>query len=187
MMYLLRMGAKPRSGARYVAFLRGMNLGGRRISNEELVEHVAAMGLQNPQAFLASGNIIFDSPGSSLELEARLAAHLERSLHYPVPVFLRSRLEVMQLEALSLFADATSGGKPQIIFLRKPPPPAASRELKALAPKGETLVIREREIHWLPAGGLSESELDIKAIEKIAGTTTIRTENTVRRIAQRFL
>ena len=47
---------------RYVAFLRGMNLGRRRIKNDELCACFADMGfLVRPPRSSPSGNIIFDA------------------------------------------------------------------------------------------------------------------------------
>ena len=46
---------------RYVAFLRGMNLGRRRVKNPELCAAFEDIGFTNVSAFLASGNVIFDA------------------------------------------------------------------------------------------------------------------------------
>jgi uncharacterized protein (DUF1697 family) len=43
----------------YVAFLRGMNVGGHRLSNGELRAHFAAMGFADVATFRASGNVVF--------------------------------------------------------------------------------------------------------------------------------
>ncbi len=57
--------------ARYAAFLRGMNLGNRRITNDELCRALAGLGLDSPAAFLASGNVVFGSDETS---SARLSS-----------------------------------------------------------------------------------------------------------------
>ena len=48
--------------ARHVAFLRGMNVGGHRITNDALVGHVAALGFVDVRTFRASGNVILGAP-----------------------------------------------------------------------------------------------------------------------------
>ena len=77
---------------RYVAFLRGMNLGKRRITNKELIGHFEAMGLEDVATFRASGNVVFVDPAGETEakLQARLEAELDERLGYGVAVFLRS-------------------------------------------------------------------------------------------------
>ena len=76
---------------RYVAFLRGMNLGRRRIKNGELCACFADMGFSSVAAFLASGNVIFDAAlDDPASLSARIESGLRQALHYDVPTFLRS-------------------------------------------------------------------------------------------------
>ena len=40
-----------------------------------------------------------------------------------------------------------------------------------------------RELYWLPRGGISESDLDLKALDAALGPTTIRTKGTIDQIA----
>ena len=47
--------------ARYVAFLRGMNLGNRRIKNHELRAEFERLGFEEVATFRASGNVVFGS------------------------------------------------------------------------------------------------------------------------------
>ena len=81
---------------RYVGFLRGMNLGGRRIKNEELRRHFEEIGLEEVATFRASGNAVFATPKREAEgkLAQRVEAELGERLGYEVPVFLRRIEEV---------------------------------------------------------------------------------------------
>src|SRR4051794_17108843 len=78
--------------ARYVAFLRGMNLGGRRITNEDLQAAFEQLGLGGVATFRASGNVVFDGPDGvdGADVSAKIEAGLAEALAYEVPVFLRS-------------------------------------------------------------------------------------------------
>jgi uncharacterized protein (DUF1697 family) len=172
---------------RYVAFLGGMNLGGRRITNEELRAHFEALGCADVATFRASGNVIFGADGEELAaLTARLEAGLRESLGYEVPVFLRSGDEVRRAAASEPF-DAklveASAGKLQVALLREAPSPSARKKAMALSTDDDRLAIEARELYWLPRGGISESELDLKAIGAILGPTTIRTKGTIDQIA----
>lgn len=176
---------------RYVAFLRGMNLGKRRIKNEELRRHFEAMGLEEVATFRASGNVIFAVPGREAEskLAARVEAELDERLGYDVPVFLRSEKEIAAVAALEPFPAAKvkeSKGKLQVSFLKKKPTVAAKKKVLALAGDEDLLTIEGRELYWLPSGGLLESDLDLKAIEKLLGADTRRTMGTVEQIAAKF-
>ena len=176
---------------RYVAFLRGMNLGGRRITNDDLRAHFEALGCEDVATFRASGNVIFDSDGESpADLAARLEIGLGESLGYEVPVFLRSAKEVSAIAAHQPF-DAkligASRGKLQVALLAKMPSAAAAKRALSMSTDADRLAIERRELYWLPEGGMSDSELDLKAIAAALGPTTIRTKGTIDQIAAKYL
>jgi uncharacterized protein (DUF1697 family) len=176
---------------RYVAFLRGMNLGGRRIKNEELRRHFEEMGFKEAATFRASGNVIFGTPKREAEskLAARVQAELGERLGYDVPVFLRSDEEVAAVAAQEPFdrkAVEQSNGKLQVSLLKKKPTAAARRKVLAMATDEDLLAFEGRELYWLPSGGLLESSLDLKAIEKLLGADTRRTMGTIEQIAPKL-
>src|SRR5262245_25136583 len=84
---------------RYVAFLRGMNLGGRRITNDDLRAHFEALGCEGVATFRASGNVIFAKDGRPAAIAAELEDGLGEALGYEVPVFLRSEKELLAISA----------------------------------------------------------------------------------------
>lgn len=173
---------------RYVAFLRGMNLGNRRIKNPELVAHFEAMQLEEVATFRASGNVVFVDPAGEAEskLQKRIEAELGRRLGYDVAVFLRSAEEVAAIAAREPFPDkaiAASKGKPQVDLLGRKPNAKAVKEALALAGDDDLMVVEGRELHWLPAVGLSETEVDMKALDAALGKGTMRTAGTIAQIA----
>lgn len=176
---------------RYVAFLRGMNLGGRRIANDDLRSHFEALGCEEVATFRASGNVIFTADGEEpAKLTARLEAGLADALAYEVPVFLRSAKELPAIAAHEPFEAKhlkASKGKLQIAFLAKKPSAAAVKDALAYTSDEDRLAIGGRELYWLPDGGLSESDLDLKALAAILGPTTIRTKGTIDQIAGKLL
>jgi uncharacterized protein (DUF1697 family) len=176
---------------RYVAFLRGMNLGGRRIRNEELRAEFEALGFSDVGCFRASGNIVFATKESD---EAKLTKEIEvglgDALGYAVPVFLRSAAELRAVAAQTPFDSKVlkaSKGKLQVIFLQEKPKAAARKRALALSTAEDRLVIEARELYWLPRGGLSESELDLKELATAIGQNTVRTMGTVEQIAAKYL
>jgi uncharacterized protein (DUF1697 family) len=175
---------------RYVAFLRGMNLGGRRIKNEELQGEFEALGFGDIGCFRASGNVIFATEASDeAKLAAKVEAGLGEALGYEVPVFLRSAAELLAVAAQKPFeakALSASKGKLQVIFLQRKPKAGARKQALALATDDDRLAIEGRELYWLPKGGMSESELDLKAIAASLGQNTVRTMGTVEQIAAKY-
>ncbi|HEY0391384.1 MAG TPA: DUF1697 domain-containing protein [Solirubrobacterales bacterium] len=175
---------------RYVAFLRGMNLGGRRITNEELKREFGELGLGEASCFRASGNVIFAAEEKSEEkLKLRIEAGLRESLGYEVPVFLRDAAELEAVAAHEPFQPAlvsVSNGKLQVAFLPSAPKSGARKQALALSSDEDRLAIEGRELYWLPSGGISESALDLKTIEAAIGPWTMRTKGTVDQIAAKY-
>lgn len=174
---------------RYVAFLRGMNLGGRRITNEGLRSHFEALGCEDVATFRASGNVVFAKDGRPTDLTMQLEEGLGEALGYEVPVFLRSAKQLLAIATREPFDAkqlAASKGKPQIALLVKKPSPAAAKRALALASDADLLALAGRELYWLPEGGLSESDLDHAALAGALGPMTIRTKGTVDQIAAKY-
>jgi uncharacterized protein (DUF1697 family) len=176
---------------RYAAFLRGMNLGNRRITNEELCARFADLGLGAPTAFLASGNVVFEAPGGEApeDLGRRVEAGLSAALGYPVPVFLRTAEEVHAIAGHEPFAAevvAQTAGNLQVALLGGAPTAADREKALALAPAEDRLAFAGRELYWLPRAGVSGSELSWKALDRLLGASTVRTQRTIARMATKF-
>ena len=176
--------------AKFVAFLRGMNLGGRRISNPDLCAAFDALGFSDVAAFLASGNVVFSATGTPTAIRSRLESGLAEQLGYPVPSFVRTAARVRALAELRPFADRRASnprGKPQVIFLSKKPASKAVAAALTLETDDDWLTFDGEELLWSPRGNLSASELDLSSLEKLLGPTTIRTKNTIDRLTAKHL
>jgi uncharacterized protein (DUF1697 family) len=174
--------------ARHVAFLRGMNLGGRRITNEELRKAFEDLGLGAVETFRASGNVVFDRPDGAggADPSAMIEAGLAEALGYDVPVFLRSCGQVAAIAGSEPFEAAAveaSSGKLQVALLPEAPGKLVRKEALGMATDADRLAIEGAELFWLPSGGISESDLDLKTLESELGPWTMRTMGTIEQIA----
>jgi uncharacterized protein (DUF1697 family) len=89
---------------RYVAFLRGINVGGHKpVKMADLRTMFVAMGFQNVKTILASGNVLFDAPPGAglpdnvLELAAHIEARLQKVSGYPITAALRTMADLQRL------------------------------------------------------------------------------------------
>jgi uncharacterized protein (DUF1697 family) len=175
---------------RYVAFLRGMNLGGRRIKNEELGREFTQLGFTEVSCFRASGNVVFSAAkGSEDELSAQIEAGLAAGLGYDVPVFLRDTDELLAIAAHEPFDPSLiekSKGKLQVALLPTKPNAKARKEATRLSNEEDRLALEGRELYWLPSGGISESTLDLKRLESLLGSWTMRTKGSIAQIAAKY-
>jgi uncharacterized protein (DUF1697 family) len=175
----------------YAAFLRGMNLGNRRLTNEELRAEFERIGLDSPRTFQAAGNVVFESPKrSEPKLTKLIESGLEEGLGYAVPTVIRTGPELADLVGAEPFPPAdvkAAKGKLQVLLLVAKPTAAARKAVLAHSTGDDRLVFGDRELFWLPSGGISDSDLDLRGIEKELPTATMRTLGTIERLVAKFL
>ena len=184
------MASDTTGGELWVAFLRAINVSGRRVTNDALCDAVAACGCEAVGAYLASGNVILRDGRARKDLLAALEQGLASELGYPVPVFLRRADEVRAVVETEPFTAAeldASAGKRQVLFLREPVPADDLPDLQEMVPDDEVVVPIGTELHWLPRAGMSDSSLPMRALEELVGANTMRTHGAIQRLAARFL
>lgn len=79
-----------------------------------------------------------------------------------------------------------SQGKAQVMLLGREPSAEARRQALALGGSDDLLAVEGTELHWLPRAGLSDSDFDPAAAEKLLGPGTVRTIGTIQRIADKY-
>lgn len=177
---------------RSVAFLRGVNLGrNRRVSGAELRSiFEEELGFTGAETFRTSGNVVFD-PGraSGASLRRKVEKGLADTLGYEVAVFLRKAGAIRAIAAHEPFPAKVveaSDGKLQVAMLTQEPSAALRQDVLAHSTDDDRLAFGDRELYWLPRGGMSDSALDMKTIDKLVGPTTVRTKGTIELMARRY-
>jgi uncharacterized protein (DUF1697 family) len=129
---------------RYVAFLRAVNVAGRTVKKEVLVDAFVRAGLGDVRTHIQSGNVSFDAPGhvNRATLSERLERLLTAATGYEIPVFLRSVDEVAAALALDPFKKLRVSAEMRacIIFISDPLPKSA--RIPFASPKGEFDLLR---------------------------------------------
>jgi uncharacterized protein (DUF1697 family) len=171
---------------RYVALLRGINVGGHRVDMPRLRALFEALGLRDVSTFIASGNVVFSADSSDVgALRKGIEGHLERELGYEVATFLRTPSELAAI-ATAGQGDGSDGGSQaaHYVILLHEPAEALCAELSALGSGMDTFESSGREIHWRVAGRLSDSPLFGKVFDRATRGTpmTTRNMNTIRRL-----
>jgi len=175
------------SPTRYVALLRGINVGkARQIGMPRLTEVLTDRGHANVRTHLRSGNVVLDSPLAEGELVTDLEQAIEAEFGWAVPVVVRTGTELARVIAGNPFADvATDPARYLVTFL--PEPPAADK-VAALPPVGDgggQYLVQGRELYlWLP-GGISNTPLGAWKWDRLLGVAgTGRNWNTVVKLGE---
>lgn len=174
--------------ARYIALLRGINVGGHRVKMPELRAHFEALGLADVATFIASGNVIFSAESEEAALQRRIEDHLRQVLGYAVPTFLRTPAELAAVAAYDPFpgrAPVAEGDTLSVMFLAAPPPPELGEQLAAFETSYDALHVHGREIYWLCRGKTTDTLIDWAILGKrvTMPLTTVRNATTVRKLS----
>jgi uncharacterized protein (DUF1697 family) len=176
--------------ARYAAFLRGINVSGRRATSGQLRACFDGLGFTGVATYRASGNVVFEAPrGGPAELGRRIEGALAEALGYEVRTYLRTAREVRAIADHEPFPSEwieSSGGRLQVMLLPERPAARPRRAVLGLATDDDRLAFGERELYWLPSGRMMFSALDLDAIDRAIGPTTKRTKGTIDDIAGKY-
>ena len=120
---------------RYVALLRGINVGGKRpVPMADLRETFTAAGFDDVATYIQSGNVVFSTDQPATDLEGRIEVALDERFDGPIPVVVRS---LRQVRSVVRSAPAGFGERPDefhsdVIFLKSPLTPAAAMKVVQL-------------------------------------------------------
>lgn len=173
----------------YVAFLRGINLGKRRLKMDELRARFMAMGFDEVSTFIASGNVIFSSKATDArKVTQKIQHHLKASLGYEVDTFIRTRAEVAAVAAHRPFSPADLAHPAHTVhaaFLSKPLTPTQARGLVACRTDVDEFSVNGREYYWLCRIRSNESTVwALAALRSLKlPSSSMRNLTTVRKLA----
>ncbi len=168
---------------RYVALLRGLNVGGHRVKMDRLRAQFLEMGFGEVSTFIASGNVLFQAGADdAAALEARIEAQLERALGYGVATVLRTPQEMEAVAAFDPFPGAGAERTRMVSFHKFPPDDALRARLDALRTPTDDFRVERREVHWLTGPRMSDSPVGTQVAKALAGGT-MRNLTSVRKLA----
>ena len=171
---------------RYVALLRGINVGGnRRVAMADLRALLSGLGYTDVRTHLQSGNAVFTSLAAKPEALARQIENgLLDELGLTVRCLIRSSDELHAvIDGNPLGAVATDGSKMIVLFLSERPDPTllAAHDPADLAPA--EIRIGDRVIYqWCPDGLLASPPVAGFVEKYLKVTVTARNWNTVTKL-----
>lgn len=142
----------------------------------DLVSMAKAAGFQRVRTYIASGNLVFESPGSEKDVKAVLEQSLASYAGKHVGVLVRTAEQMATVLAANPFPEKPPN-RTVVIFLDAPPPPDTLAQV--VAPGGEEVRVGTREIYVSYGDTMGRSKLKIPA----AKSGTARNINTVARLA----
>lgn len=168
-----------------VAFLRAINVSGRRVSMDRLRRPFGELGYEDVSTFIASGNVIFTAGGKAAELERDVEVALTEALGFEVVAFVRSASAISKIIENHPFRG--SDDLVQTGFLKRAPTAPVRRALEKLGDETNTITSAGKEVYWLARAGVGRATVSSAAIEKTLGApTTFRSLKMLRRLAAKL-
>ena len=173
---------------RYIALLRGINVGGhKQVKMEELKKTLESLGFQNVKTMLNSGNVIFeiDEINSSL-LKNKIEAGLKSDFGHEIAVLLRTHDELRALQKADPFKDIKGTPEARLYVTFFSEKPVTHLKLHFETPEKDFKVVRvsDREICTVLTLSKKRGTTDsMDILEKTYGKkVTTRNWNTVIRL-----
>jgi len=150
--------------ARYVAFLRAVNLAGRRVVDMTTARQALdALGFEDVTSFVNSGNLIFTATGGrTVDHEAAIRAALEAEFGFEVTTFVRTAAQVKALATEKPFGPVAEGETHCALLPLTRLTAAETKAVEALSNEHDEVVVRGRDVHWLIRSKSSETSLGPK-------------------------
>ncbi|MEO9885251.1 MAG: DUF1697 domain-containing protein [Balneola sp.] len=175
----------------FVAFLRGINVGGHhKVPMVDLRKEIEKLGLENVLTLLNSGNVIFSVPGSNpMELEKMISESLENKFGFLIPTIVRKAELIHELLSNNPFRqiEVTKDIRLYVSFLQQ----ESNIELKLpwTSDDDSFKILEQRDKTIISVLDLSVSKTPkaMSALEKYYGTDiTTRNWNTILRIGKKL-
>jgi uncharacterized protein (DUF1697 family) len=174
--------------ARYVALLRGINVGGnKKVPMAQLRELMEGLGYTDVATLLQSGNAVFTSKEKSpAKLVKQLEAAIAKEFGFEVAVVVRTRDEL----AAAIKANPLSGAEDApsqfvVTFLSDVPDQKRLKEIDPAAYLPDEFRVLGREIYARFPNGIRDSKLAVVLGGPRMGVTpTARNWNTVTKLLE---
>lgn len=168
----------------YISMLRGINVGGhKRIKMDQLRKSFEALGFEQVQTYIQSGNVVFKAGKfSTLKLSKRIEERIIGDFGFSVSIVSRSSDEMAATIERNPFLNrrGIDHEKLHVMFLSAAPAPVALKKLADLTKAPDRFHYSDEEIYFYLPNGVSQSVLMKIPVDRIlAVVTTTRNLRTV--------
>ena len=173
---------------RFVALLRGINVGGRsKVPMAELREACDGLGWANVATYIQSGNVVFNSAKKAKALEAELEALLSEQFGVETAVIVRSAGQWPAFVRENPFPDVAEAEPNRLMLClsKVKPQDSCGEALQARAKDGERVRL-VRDALWVHyPGGAGTSKLSPSLFDRLVGSpVTARNWRTVQKLQE---
>jgi uncharacterized protein (DUF1697 family) len=145
--------------ARFVAFLRAVNVGSRKVAMARARSVLSGLGFEDVASYANSGNLIFATTGATASLEKRIRRSLEDEFGFELTTFVRTVRQVRELVTAQPFGEIAPGHTYFGLLPLTRLTTTEKRAVEALSNDRDEVVVRGRDVHWLIRAKSTETSL----------------------------
>jgi uncharacterized protein (DUF1697 family) len=139
-------------GVRYVALMRGVNVGGVRIQMADLRTLLTATGFASVATVLASGNVLFDlDEGDPREAQRRMEQAVGERFEYRARILVLPADEVRS--AAAAYPHSRAEGKHAYLIFAEDPATAEAVAAESPSSEEDLVAVRGSVVYWEVAKG----------------------------------
>jgi|SRR6266446_5839266 len=173
----------------YISMLRGINVGGhKRVKMDQLRRSFEALGFEQVQTYIQSGNVVFKTGKSSpAALSKKIEERILKDFGFSALVISRTADEMSKMIAGNPFLKrrGIDPTRLHVMFLSEAPAAAAVKKLTEVTVAPDQCYCAAHEIYFHLPNGVSKSVLWNSPVDRIlAVVTTTRNWKTVNSIHQ---
>ena len=175
------------SKGKYVAFLRGINVGGHhKVPMADLRAELKKINLKNVITLLNSGNVLFESDEKNLE--NKISEHLEKTFGFQIPIIIRKSEIILGMLNDNPFKDIkiTKDIRLYVSFSQKEVSTELVLPWKSADESYKIIEKTDKTIFSVLDLSISKTPKAMEALEKYYGKgITTRNWNTIKRIGKK--
>jgi len=174
--------------ARFVAFLRAVNVGKRTVAMASAKQALQELGFDEVASFVNSGNLLFSATGKAAEHEAAIRAKLEGRFGFEITTFVRTATQVKALAHDKPFGAIAAGHTHFALLTLTALTATEKKTVQALSNDHDEVVVRGRDVHWLIRSKSTDTTLGPKVWKAALpdNPTTARNTTMVARLTQKL-
>jgi uncharacterized protein (DUF1697 family) len=170
--------------ARYIAFIRGINLGPtNKVPMPRLREVAAELGYTDVVTYINSGNLIFTSTTSASVLEKEISRAIKAEFGVSADVVVRTPKQLERILAGNPYPEGDPS-QVTVAFLANAPEADAKERVAAVAASYERFGFSGKQVYVHYAQGIGNSKLAARFSAIVKVSSTVRNVRTIEKILQ---
>jgi uncharacterized protein (DUF1697 family) len=145
--------------ARYVAFLRAVNVGKRTVAMATARQALEELGLDQVSSFVNSGNLLFGATGRALDHERAIRSKLEEEFGFEITTFVRTAAQVRSLATEQPFGAIAAGHTHFALLPLTALTAVQKKTVEDLSNEHDEVKVIGRDLHWLIRSKSTETTL----------------------------